>query len=56
MYKRAVNPCLTKQLVCDIKTKKSLKYLPVHNPRVGKPVENRCGKPWNLQLRILKKQ
>ena len=31
----AVNSDWTKQLVCDIKSKKSLKYLPVHNLRVG---------------------
>ena len=35
MCTRAVNSYWTKQLVCDIKSKKSFKYLPEHNLRVG---------------------
>ena len=35
MCTRAINSFWTKHLVCDIKTKKTLKYLPIHNLRVG---------------------
>ena len=35
MCTKAVNSFWTKQLVGDIKTKKTLRYLPIHNLRVG---------------------
>ena len=35
MCTRVINSFWNKQLVCDIKTKKTLKYLSVHNLRVG---------------------
>ena len=35
MCTRVINSFWTKQLVCDIKTKKTLKYLSIHNLRVG---------------------
>ena len=35
MCTRAINSFWTKQLVCDIKTKKTLKHLSIHNLRVG---------------------
>ena len=35
MCTRAINSFWTKHLLCDIKTKKTLKYLSIHNLRVG---------------------